>query len=562
MKEGGIFMKRSKGVVASILAIVMVLGLLSGCSKNKEVNNKGGESPVARNIVETEKEEKLDIPEYLNAEGFPIVKEPIILTAMVSKHVSQPSWDEILVWKEYEKMTGIKIEWHEVTSDLTEKRNLALASGDYPDLFYRASVPDTELLKYGDQGIFIALNDLIDQHAPNFKEMMEENSSLQRAAVMPDGNIYSFVQYTDSDPIQINPKLYVNKTWLDKIGREMPKTIDELYEVFKTFKEVDPNGNGEKDEIPITAQSLGHIMNIFYGAWGLRNRGTDHGNVDMNEKTGELRYIPVQQEYKEMLQFLNKLYTEGLLDQEIFTMNATQLVAKGAEDLVGAFSHTNVQQIGITGEEHFEGLYEALEGPNGDKIWAAKRGNVGARGPFVITDKCKYPEAATRWIDYFYSEEGGRFIFLGIEGQSYEQMGNGEYKFLDTIVNNIPEGSTFDQVISRYVPYAGGGIPALQLTKFFKGGETTPISLKAAENMSPYTPIEIWSKFSYTLEEIDQKGALESDINGYVNQMTPQFIQGKIPFSEWDSYVDQIEKMGLDEYLKIYTISYQRYIGN
>jgi len=388
---------------------------------------------------------------------------------------------------------------------------------------------------------------------------MEENPSAEKAARMPDGNIYSFVQYTDSDPIQINPKLYINKVWLKNVGKEMPTTIDELYAVLKAFKEEDPNGNGKNDEIPWTAQSLDHVLNCLYGAWGLRNRGSDHPDVDMDEETGKLRYIPVQPEYKEMLQFVNKLYTEGLLDQEIFTMNVAQLVAKGDQDLVGAFSHTNAQQIGTSGEKNFEGLHEALEGPHGDKLWSGKRGNVGARGAFIITDKCKYPEAAVRWIDYFYSEEGGRFVFLGVEGKSYEQTADGKYKFLDEIVNNIPEGSTFDQVISKYVPYAGGGIPALQKTEYFQGGETHPVALKAAEDIAPYTPKEIWSKFSFTLEEIDRKGALESDINGYVDQMVPQFIQGKIPFTEWDNYVAEIEKMGLDEYLEIYTVGYERY---
>lgn len=564
-------MRLSKRVILLIVAFSMVFSLLVGCVKQNETSTTGGEQSNSSDkqtnepnkqgaqAKDDEGNKQSDVPDYLNAEGFPIVKEPITLTVMVSKQVSQPSWSEMLVWQEYEKMTGIKIEWQEVSSDLTEKRNLALASGKYPDLFYRASVSDSELLKYGSQGVFIKLNDLIDKYAPNYKKAMEQNPSLERAARMPDGNIYSFAQYTDSDPIQINPKLYINKVWLEKVGKEMPTTIDELYKLFKAFKEEDPNGNGQNDEIPWTAQSLGHVLNCLYGAWGLRNRGSDHPYVDMDEETGKLRYIPVQPQYKEMLQFVNKLYTEGLLDQEIFTMNVTQLVAKGDQLIVGAFSHTNTQQIGTTGDKYFEGLHEALEGPHGDKLWSGKRGNVGARGAFVITDKCKYPEAAVRWIDYFYSEEGGRFVFLGVEGKSYEKTADGEYKFLDEIVNNIPEGSTYDQVISKYVPYAGGGIPALQKTEYFKGGETQPIPLKAAMDLASYTPKEIWSKFSFTLEEIDRKGALESDINGYVEQMYPQFIQGKIPFTEWDNYVAEIEKMGLDEYLEIYTAGYERY---
>ncbi len=454
-------MTDKRKLLSIFLIAIMMFTLFVGCDRDEDVGiNVDDEDEEINNDEKTgDKAEELDyeenVPDNLNLEGFPIVKEPLTLKAMVSKHAAQPSWNEILVWQEYEKMTGIKIEWEEVSSDLSEKRNLALASGEYPDVFYRASVPDTELMKYGTQGVFIALNDLIDQYGPNYKKLLEENPDAAKAARMPDGNIYSYVQYTESDPIQINPKLYINKIWLDKVGKDMPTTIDELYEVLKAFREEDPNGNGKTDEIPLTAQSLGHIQNIFYGAWGLRNRGTDHPNVDIDEGTGELRFIPIQPEYKEMLEFINKLYTEGLLDEEIFTMNVAQLVAKGDQDLVGAFSHTTVQQIGKRGNEAFEGLTEALKGPYGHQLWA-KRGNIGARGAFVITDKCKYPEAAVRWIDYFYTEEGARFLFLGIEGKTYEKTADGEYEFLPEIVDNIPEGSNFDQVISKYVPYAGG----------------------------------------------------------------------------------------------------------
>lgn len=547
-------MKKSKLIIAVVVTLAMIIGLLAGCMPQNGTSKVDTQSEKEKDIVKDE-----DVPDYINKEGFPIVKKPVTLTAMVSRHSSQPEWKEILAWQEYEKMTGIKIEWQELTSEVTEKRNLALASGDYPDLFYRADITDIELIKYGSQGVFIALNNLIDKYAPNFKALAEQHPSLIKAARMPDGNIYSFVQFTDSDPVRINPKLFINRTWLDKLGKEMPTTTDELYELFKAFRDEDPNGNGKADEIPWTSQSLGLVQNSLYGAFGLRNRGSSHPNVDMDEKTGKLRFIPIQDEFKEMLQFMNKLYTEKLLDQEIFTMNVAQMVGKASQDLVGAFCHTNAQQIGVSNQDNFEGIPVALKGPGGHQLWSGKRGFVGGRAAFVITDKCKYPEAAVRWIDYFYSDEGSKLIYLGIEGKSYEKTADGEYNFLSEIVDNIPEGSTFDQVISHYVPYAGGGLPGLQKTEFFKGGETQPIGLKAGLNIAPFTPKEVWEKFSYTIEEIDEMGAIESDINGYINQMVPQFIQGKVPFTEWDNYVATIKKMNLDRYMEIYTQAYERY---
>lgn len=537
-------MNKKVKLLCLTVAVMMGVGLLSGCSKGKE--------------TAIEKEEAKG-PDYMNMQGFPIVKQPITLKGMVSKHASQGDYSEILVWKEYEKMTGIKIEWEQVpSSSITEKRNLALASGEYPDIFFRASVPAKEIVKYGEQGIFLKLNDLINKYGPNFKKVMETMPDVRKSVPEYNGDIYALPGMSDVEAVEINPKLYLNKKWMDKLGLKMPTTTDELYAVLKAFKEKDPNGNGKADEIPFAAQGLGYITDTFKGAYGLMNRGKSHANVDMGSD-GKLRYIPTSDRFKEVLTLMNKLYSEGLVDKEIFTSNANQLIAKGEQNIVGAFAFTSNIAIGGTYQEDYVGLEVALKGPHGDQVWANKRGHVSTKGGFTMTNANKYPEATMRWIDYFYGDEGARFFFMGVEGVSYKKVAEGKYEFLPEIVDNIPKGSSFDQVISKYVPYAGGGNPAISKPAYFKGGEMNTNSLKAAENMSKFTPKELWGPFNYTIEENDKLVALENDINSYVNQMIPQFVQGKVPLTQFDSYVEQIKKMGLDEYLKIYTAAYERY---
>ena len=55
--------------------------------------------------------------------------------------------------------------------------------------------------------------------------------------------------------------------------------------------------------------------------------------------------------------------------------------------------------------------------------------------------------------------------------------------------------------------------------------ETDPIPAKAADNVAPYIPDEIWSVFNYTIEEAEQLTELENDIFTYVNQMQTEFIR-------------------------------------
>src|SRR5699024_11192332 len=75
-----------------------------------------------------------------------------------------------------EEKFNINFEWQTTTQDNTaaaEARSIAMASGDYPDLFLLIPWVDqftqADLVKYGKQGAILPLNDLIEEHAPNIQ---------------------------------------------------------------------------------------------------------------------------------------------------------------------------------------------------------------------------------------------------------------------------------------------------------------------------------------------------------------------------------------------------------
>jgi putative aldouronate transport system substrate-binding protein len=122
--------------------------MLTGCGGKKE------------NTAVQNSDTNSNVPEYLNLTGMPIVKKPITLKAFVTGSASMVDFNEMLIWQEYEKLTGIKIEWNVVTQGAAEKRNLLLASNDLPDMFFKGSIPVLDIISYGEQGTFIKLNPL------------------------------------------------------------------------------------------------------------------------------------------------------------------------------------------------------------------------------------------------------------------------------------------------------------------------------------------------------------------------------------------------------------------
>lgn len=543
-------MVKSKKMLSAILAATIVSSISTGCTQTKAPSSTDKSSTAVKH------------PEYLNPTGFPIVKQPITLKIMVNNSAVQPDFSNVASMKEYEKMTGIKIDWINIPAGATnEKVNMAFASNDLPDAFLKcgSAITNVNQFRFGTDGMILDLgkDGLLEKYAPNFMKFYNKYDDVKGALKFPNGAIYSFPQAVEAVPSKVAGKLFFNKTWLKTINMQMPTTTEEFYNVLKAFKDKDPNGNGKADEIPFSSANFNYIMYTLQGAFGLGNRGVHDTNVDMDEKTGKPRLIAAAPEYKELMIYINKLYSEGLLDKEIFTMKSAQYTAKQSENLVGAFNYTNLATIPDDIGANFDGIPVALKGPAGHQIWFPMRSHLHSTGAFVITTANKYPEATVRWVDYFYSDEGNLLYNYGKEGESHVKNPDGTYKFVQSVYDSIKGNVTFDAAVAPHVA-VGGSNPLIVKAPYFYGREMDPIPAKAAENMMPYAPKEIWPIFTFTPDENDKLSVIQTDITNYVNKMRAEFVTGKTPISEWDNYVKQIKNMGVDEMLEIYDVARKR----
>ncbi|MEF3303974.1 ABC transporter substrate-binding protein [Paenibacillus sp. GYB003] len=536
-------------LAAVALTSVLAAGFAAGCGATKEADGGAGQAAGGK-----------DAGSNVNTAGMPIVKQPIELTFFtgLADTNGSNSFEERLVWSEYAKRSNVKVNFQFVPfASLTEKRNLALANGDYPDAFYSARVPASDLMKYGGQGVFVKLNDYIDKYAPNLKKLMDKYPDLRKALTMPDGNIYSFPSFYSPEflPMLIGTPLWVKQEWLDKLGMKEPQTTEDLYNYLKAVKKTDLNGNGQADEIPYSGTGIGPLIDQIKGAWGVGNRGLGHKFVDVDPKTNELRFFRLTSNYKEVLQYVNKLYAEGLIDKDIFTQSGNQLYAKGAKNVLGSTINPN-PKTQFNGEGYF-GL-GALKGPNGDQMYTHIKVPMVWPGAFVITNKNKNIEATVRWMDYFYSDEGAQFYFMGVEGTSYTKTADGKLEYVDEIKKN-PNGLTMDQALTKYVTWMGGSYPGYVQEKYFKGSETLPESVEAGKKAQPYALKELWYNFNFTDAETEYMTTKGADIQTYIGEMESKFITGAASFDEWDKYVTTVKNMGVDQYMKTYKAAYDRY---
>src|SRR5699024_6834663 len=145
-------MKKAKRLLFVFLIVLMV-GFLAACGGKGKENEDGMDEEALEN---------------LNEKDLPIDKDEITLKFFTAKSdiSSKIDWNKLPVWDKYKEMTNINVDWSEQVhmDSLAEKRNLALGGGNIPDAFFAADISNTDLFKYGEQGTFIKLNDLIDKY--------------------------------------------------------------------------------------------------------------------------------------------------------------------------------------------------------------------------------------------------------------------------------------------------------------------------------------------------------------------------------------------------------------
>lgn len=492
---------------------------------------------------------------------FPLTTTHEQLHIMVNNSSLQPDMSQVKMWQEYAQMTGVDIVWENIPAGTaTEKLNMAFASGELPDVFLKFAVSAANQIKFGsDEHYLVNLNenDMLKTYAPNFYAYMKAHPTVEAALTMPDGAIYSLPQIIESVPNKVAAKMFINKTWLDKLNLEMPKTTEELYNILVAFKNGDPNGNGQADEIPFSAPNFNYIYYSLIGAFGGGNRGVHDTVVDADPETGYPRILGATDAWKNMLMYCRKLYSEELLDNAIFTMKSAQYTANAAEDKYGVIVYTNFSNIPESISKNFVGLSEALEGPNGDKVWFPVRSDLHSIGNWVITSACKNVPLALQFVDYFYTEEGTMFYNYGQEGECHITKEDGGIDFVDAVYDSVAGGISFDAAVAPYVT-CGGNNPIIVMEKYFYGGESKPVPAAAAHAMEPYFPAEIWPIFTYTAEESDEASVIRTDINNYVNTMRASFVTGEESFDNWDAYVEQINTMGAARLCEIVNQAYQR----
>ena len=550
-----------KRIVSLLVCLVFCVSIvLSGCG-SKAGGNTAASSSGSGNTNGTSAAASKEIK-------FPLTEKVTFKLTVKTPRLATP-FGEMELFKRIENDTNVHIEWNNINEDqYDQKKALLLASKDLPDGFFMSGLTDQDLMNAAKVGTFIPLSDLIDNNAPNLKAILAKRPAVKSYITSPDGKLYALPAINEmafsngDDPIGIGSVLQftnINKAWIDKLGLKVPETADELYTVLKAFKERDPNGNGKKDEIPLT------FINDFWCA-DISGVLTAFGASDNPEHrqvgNGKVYYTVAQPEYKEAMKTLSAWYKEGLIDPEAFTYKtkADLYLAKGKSPdyTVGTFAWWEIAEVVGKDRASDYVTLKPFKTSDGKQIYKRNQVEPTAKMALSITKACKNPETLMAWVDRMYDEKLSAEMQYGPIGIMYD-LKDGKM-----VMRPIPEGTTEGEYRQKVCP--GGGAPSAILAETYDTlvnmDPRAQARLTDIKNIYyPYFDKEYWKACAFTEDELKVINECEQPLKDYVAQMRAEFISKGGVDEKWDGYMKQLDNLGMSKLLNAWQTAYDRQYG-
>lgn len=344
-------------------------------------------------------------------EGAKNDERPTITWLTTGDAAAKPIQENDRIIKAIEDKLGINLEVQVVPEGSVEKVNVAMASGELPDIVTGA-YGTTATMQWIEDDMVIPLDDYL-KDAPALKKRLTEEYGWE----LVNGKHYGvpFInQFTAA-----NTLLTMRADWLKNLGLKYPETLDDMKNVLAAFTEQDPDGDGKDNTYGFTAgkPAVGAFGWVFYGF------GLEHGDYSLDENGNVVPWFE-DKSFVPAMKYIKELWDKGYVDKEIMLNERSKAEEKFYQGKSGTllcalFRHVN----------RHEGNLKQLFPDASIEFGLPPRGETGTFGASIqgkggkytcVTSACKNPEKAVALIDFLLSDEGQHLVRKGIEGIHYE----------------------------------------------------------------------------------------------------------------------------------------------
>jgi putative aldouronate transport system substrate-binding protein len=288
---------------------------------------------------------------------FPLAEKATIngLTRYPAGSESEPN--NRTIFKRLEEKTNVHVNWRAIQGDQWGDK-IALEMSNIktlPEFIFPTGFSDTDILKYAKQGAIIPLEDYIDKYMPNLQKVFEQAPEYREMSTDENGHIWTLPWIEQlgrgKTAIQaIGNMPFINVAWLEFLGLEMPKTVDEFEQVLIAFRDnadkLKAEFNIDGDIIPMSCIISGgnEDCTILCNGFGEGYGDPDGRHIVINDQRQVV--CPATTEgWRKGIEWLHKLYSESLIDKDAFTQEWSTYVAKGKSGRYGVCFSWDVANI-------------------------------------------------------------------------------------------------------------------------------------------------------------------------------------------------------------------------
>ena len=497
---------------------------------------------------------------------------PLAETVTLTGTTSYPAGSESepnnrTIFKRLEEATNVHIEWTAIQSDQWgDKITLTMSNPKtLTDFIFSADFSDSNLLRYADQGVIIALEDYIDNNMPNLKAVFDKYPEYRTMCTDTEGHIWGlpWIEQLGANKTAIQTvgnMSFINTKWLNFLGLSMPTTVDEFEQVLMAFRDnaaaLQSEFGIEGSIIPMSCivndgdQDPGILINGFGEGYGDMDKGR-HIAVTNDRK---VICAATQEGFKKGVEWLHQLYAEGLIDPECFTQEWSTYVSKGKAGRYGVCFSWDVANVdNLTDWEPLPALTADVTNitpQNGSFTSGFNRGRC------VVTAKAANPALVCAWLDQMYDPMQSPQNNWGTYGEEdefdiFEMSTNADG---EPMLKHAPLGDA-SPVEVREAECVGG--PLAVLDEYYDVYVTCPddaqYRLDWIEQI--YTPDMnndyVYPNVFMSIEDTTQVSNLEADISTYINTCKADWIMNGMASGSWEEYLSKLEAYGLSDYLAI-----------
>ncbi len=397
-----------KRKLVSILFVLIFALIMVGCANSNDPNANGSNGNT--NDSGNNQTENSDDP----------VKFSIAMRTFAKPYVeNHPEINDDKYVEKLEELTNTDLNIRLIPHNgYSERMLLMLASDDKPDVMQGVGLYGSELGGGVEEGAFLPLNDLLEEHGQNLLEFIPEAAWEQMTHT--DGQIYAIPEFL-SKPSRRG--MAIRMDLLEQTGLDIPETTDEYLEVLRAFKELGV-------ENPFQGRENFHYADTFFGAFDAFPYQWQY-----EEETDRIvpKFVAQDGEKaKKALDYYKTMYEEGLIHSEFFTIPQPEYRSSIISGNAGMWS-MNAEEV-VSWEKEMRNHV-----PEADVAIIPAPKEPGGRGGhyyyqnvtrsyFINSETEVDPAEIIKFFDWQVTEEAQEFFTFGIEGEDYTKE-NGEINY-------------------------------------------------------------------------------------------------------------------------------------